>query len=329
MDPTNIIFNAAILILSLALLDRFSYAVIKGASDISESTGIGYTSIGFIIVAFLTSLPEAVVSLFAAKEGASGIAIGNIFGSNIANVCIILGVPIVYGCLARREPGCGKLSLGKQEMSSLFFGLFISSTLPLILLRGTAYARYVGVILLGLFVVYSYHLAKSSFALQKPGDSHDDRVSRAFLKGAAWILIGIAGVIVSGYAVVYSGSNLAVAFSIPDTLVGATIVAFGTSLPELAISFKSVQKGRFDFALSNAVGSCFANLTVILGLFFIFSAVAVRVDAYFDLVFFSLVSNLFLWYFISRGKLGLKEGAVLILMYVAFLGEFVAGFRLF
>jgi cation:H+ antiporter len=262
-------------------------------------------------------------------EGASGIAIGNIFGSNIANICIILGVPIMYGCLARKEPGCGRLSLERQELSSLFFGLFISSTLPLILLRGTEYASYVGLVLVGLFVIYSYRLAKSSFVPQKTDSTHSGRLNRTATKGVTWMLAGIAGVIASGYAIVHSGSNLASAFAILGTLVGATVVAVGTSLPELAISFKSVQKGRFDFALSNAIGSCFANLTVILGLVFVFSAVAVRVDAYFDLVFFSLLSNLFLWYFISRGSLGLKEGAVLILIYVVFLAEFVAGFGLF
>jgi cation:H+ antiporter len=155
------------------------------------------------------------------------------------------------------------------------------------------------------------------------------KVKRVLFKGIAWTIAGIAGVILSAYAIVLSASNLAVAFSLSGTFIGATIVAVGTSLPELAISLKSIQKNRIDFALANAVGSCFANLTIILGLFFTFSRVAIRIDAYFDLVFFSLISNLFLWYFLSRKRLGQKESGVLIMIYVIFLVEFVGLFTLF
>jgi len=152
---------------------------------------------------------------------------------------------------------------------------------------------------------------------------------RVLVKGVVRSSLGIAGVVLGGYVIVYSTSNLAAAFNISGTLVGGTIVAVGTSLPELAISMKSIQEKRLDFALGNAVGSCFANLTIILGLVFIFSKVAIRVDAYFDLVFFSLISNLVFWYFLSRGKLGLREGLVLLLIYAIFLTEFIGIFTLF
>ena len=326
MDTLGILLNISILVVFLVLLDRSSYAVITGAEDISKSTRLRYSSVGFIFVALSTSLPEATVSLFAAIEDQAGLAIGNVLGSNIANVCLILGIPIFYGCLTKASGGCS-LNIGRQELSSLFFGLFISSVLPLFLLRGAKYGIYIGILLVFLFFIYSYNLSKRSFAAELMPQVRGDR--KTLTKGIAWTLIGISGVIVSGYAIVYGASNLAVAFSLSGTLIGATVIAVGTSLPELAISIKSIQKKRMDFAFANAIGSCFANLTIILGLVFIFSRLVIRIEAYFDLVFFSLISNLFLWYFLTRERLGLKESAFLILIYAVFLTEFIGAFTLF
>ncbi|MEM2922179.1 MAG: sodium:calcium antiporter [Candidatus Bathyarchaeia archaeon] len=328
MDPSHIAINAVILSVFLMLLDRSSYAVITGAADISRSTRIRYSSIGFIFVALSTSLPEASVSLFAAIEGAAGLAIGNVLGSNIANVCLIVGIPVLYGCLSKTGVAECRLTLPEQEYSSLFFGLFISSVLPLFMVRSTKYVPFIGVVLIAMFIIYSYHLSRSRTETCSSSDLPHG-AKRILLKGVAWATAGIAGVILSGYAIVLSASNLAAAFSLSGTLIGATIVAVGTSLPELAISLKSIQKNRIDFALSNAIGSCFANLTIILGLFFVFSRITIRIDAYFDLVFFSLVSNLFLWYFLSRRKLGPKESIALLMIYAIFLVEFVGVFTLF
>lgn len=324
-----ILTNVALLGAFLVLLNRSSYAVITGTTDISRSTGISHTTLGFIFVSLSTSLPEAVVSLFATREGEVGIAVGNVFGSNIANVCLILGLPIVYAYLLKSGSTKSLLQMRTDELSSLFFGLFISSVLPLVLLRNTRYGPFVGLALVTVFLVYSYLLSRQKIVTDLP-EALDTRRSRKLLaKGIGWSAAGIIGVILGGYVIVYSASNLATAFGLSGTFIGGTIVAVGTSLPELAVSMKSIQEKRLDFALGNAIGSCFANLTIILGLVFIFSKVAIRVDAYFDLVFFSLISNLFFWYFLSRGKLGLREGLVLLLIYAIFLTEFIGIFTFF
>ncbi|MBS7651241.1 MAG: sodium:calcium antiporter [Candidatus Bathyarchaeia archaeon] len=328
MDPFHIVINVVILFIFLMLLDRSSYAVITGAYDISRSTRVRYSSIGFIFVALSTSLPEASVSLFAAIENEAGLAIGNVFGSNIANVCLIVGIPILYGCLSKTEISECRLTLPEHEYPSLFFGLFISSVLPLFMIRSAKYMPIIGVALIAMFIIYSYHLSRSGID-NHPSNGLTHRTKWNLIKGVVWVTVGIAGAILSGYAIVISASNLAAAFSLSGTFVGATIVAVGTSLPELAISLKSIQRNRIDFALSNAIGSCFANLTIILGLFFIFSRITIKIDAYFDLVFFSLISNLFLWYFLSRRKLGPKESIILLIIYAIFLVEFVGIFNPF
>jgi len=329
LDNWNIVVNVVLLALFLVFLDRSSYAVITGAYDISKLTKLSYSSIGFIYVAFLTSLPEATVSLFAIPKGAVGIAVGNVFGSNIANICLVLGLPIVYSCAFKStSPKCS-LDLGRREFASLFFGLFISSVLSLFLLRGTRYVPFIGAVLIGIFIFYNYSLSKSSTNVGISTITQGGSFKRAFGKGMVWLFIGIVGVLISGYVIVYSALNLATAFSLSDTFIGATVIAVGTSIPELSISLKSIQTNRMDFALATAVGSSFANLTIIMGSVFIFSAITVRAEAYFDLVFFSLISNFFLWYFLTRGKLALKEGLILILIYIIFLSEFIGIYTFF
>lgn len=329
VDLFNITVNVALLLAFLAVLNRSSYAVITGATDISRSTGMALGTLGFVFVALSTSLPEAVVALFAATEGYVGLAVGNVFGSNIANICLITGLPVVYAYSLKTGSTKSLLQMRKDDLSSLFFGLFISSVLPLVLLRSTWYGPYVGGVLVILFLVYSYRLSKQNIVTDLPEALDAGKSRNVMVKGIGWSIVGIAGVILGGYVIVYSASNLAAAFSLSGTLIGGTIVAIGTSLPELAVSMKAIREKKLDFALGNAIGSCFANLTLILGLVFIISKVTVRIDAYFDLVFFSLLSNLFFWYFLTRNKLGLREGITLLLLYAAFLAEFIGIYTLF
>jgi len=329
VDLLSILVNVALLVSFLIVLDRSSYAVITGVADISRSTGMAYSTLGFVFVALSTSLPEAVVSLFAVWEGEVGIAVGNVLGSNIANMCLILGFPITYAYLRKVGSTKSLLQMRNEDLSSLFFGLFISSVLPLVLLRGTWYGPYVGAVLVATFLVYSYHLSKTTIVTDLPDALDVDRSRKVLLRGIGWAAAGIIGVILGGYVIVHSASNLASVFALSGTFIGGTIVAVGTSLPELAVSMKSVQEKKLDFALGNAIGSCFANLTIILGFVFVFSKVTIRMDAYFSLVFFSLLSNLFLWYFLSLGRLGLREGLILLLIYAVFLTEFIGIFTIF
>ncbi|MEM2123375.1 MAG: sodium:calcium antiporter [Candidatus Bathyarchaeia archaeon] len=329
MEASSILVNAVLLAGSLVALDRFSYAVITGAEDVSRSARIGLGTIGFVFVAFSTSLPEISVSLFAVLEGSVGLSIGNVLGSNIANVCLIVGLPVVYGCISGIEPGKCSLNLKGGDASSLFFGLFISSVLPLLLVRNVRYSRLVGVALFITFLFYGYRLSRTGNMTDSQRQIGDGEKEKTLVKGVLSAAMGIAGVVVCGYILVYSATNLAEAFSLSQTLIGATLIAVGTSFPELAVAVKSIQRGHMDFLLGNAVGSCFANLTVVLGLTLIFAETGIRMDAYFDLVFFSLISNLCLWYFLSRLNLRLKEGLILLAIYAIFITEFIGIFTFF
>jgi cation:H+ antiporter len=133
------------------------------------------------------------------------------------------------------------------------------------------------------------------------------------------LLIAAFGVVVSSYFIVETASYIALSLGVPKVIIGATIVALGTSLPELSTGVDSVRKGHSDLALSNIIGSCFMNLTLILGISLIATPFRVDMEAFSDLIVFSLITNLVLWYFISSERIGRREGIVLLVIYSVFL----------
>ncbi|MBC7129810.1 hypothetical protein H5T51_01135 [Candidatus Bathyarchaeota archaeon] len=133
--------------------------------------------------------------------------------------------------------------------------------------------------------------------------------------------------VISAYLLVESASYLAVAFGIPPVVVGETIIAFGTSLPELVTSVNSVQRGHLDLALGNIIGSCFTNTTLILGATLVSSPFTLNMMAFTNLVIFSIIINLMLWYFLSSEKISWREGVVLLFLYVIFMISSFSGYK--
>jgi cation:H+ antiporter len=140
-------------------------------------------------------------------------------------------------------------------------------------------------------------------------------------------LVGAAVVVASAFFIVESSTFLATSVGIPPVVIGATIVAFGTSIPELSTSIASARKDHFDLALGNIVGSGFINITLILGVALVASPLVVNIAAFSNLVMFSLITNLFLWYFLSTERISWREGALLIFLYVVFLIVSFGGYR--
>jgi cation:H+ antiporter len=318
--------NALILLASLVALNKASDWTITNSVRVADLTGFGKTTVGFILVAFSTSLPELCVSIFAAiGQESIGVAIGNVLGSNIVNICLILG--ICFLIIALKNPENAKLlpSMAKEEMGSLYFGLFVASVIPLTLLYIGFASRFIGIILLAIFVLYIYQLSKIR-KVKEEGTLGEEK--QKLRKYTFLTFLGAAGVVFSSYFIVNSASFIAGELGIPPVVIGATIVAFGTSLPELATSVDSVQKGHLDLALGNIVGSCFINITCILGVTLAASTLSVNMSAFSNLVMFSLMTNLFLWYFLSSERISWREGAVLLFMYFVFLATSFGGYKI-
>ena len=141
-------------------------------------------------------------------------------------------------------------------------------------------------------------------------------------------LVGAAVVVASAFFIVDSASFIAASAGFPPVVIGATIVAFGTGIPELATSISSARKGHFNLALGNIVGSCLINITFILGVALLVSPLTVHIAAFSNLAIFSLIANLFLWYFLSEERMTWREGALLIVLYAVFLVVSFGGSRL-
>ena len=327
-EEWGLLGNVLVLLASLVVLDRASDWAIVNSIKVADITGVGRTTIGFILVAFSTSLPELCVSIFAALGGESmGIAVGNVLGSNIVNICLILGVCFLAAALKGSETIKIVPAMAKEEIGTLYFGLFVASVVPLALLYigyiGYA-SRIIGVILLAIFVFYTYQLSKVK-TLKEEGSLGGER--HKLPKYTFFALLGVVLVVASSYFIVDSATYIALNVGVPPVVIGSTIVAFGTSLPELATSFDATQKGHLDLALGNIVGSCFINITCILGVALIGSPLAVNMAAFSHLVMFSLITNLLLWYFLSSEKISWREGAILLVMYAIFLATSFGGYQ--
>lgn len=317
--------NALILLASLVALNKASDWTITNSVRVADITGFGKTTVGFILVAFSTSLPELSVAIFSAiGQRTIGVAIGNVLGSNIVNICLILGICFLF--IALKGSNNVKLlpSMAKEEIGSLYFGLFVASVIPLTLLYIGFASRFIGIILLTIFVLYIYQLSKIRKVKEEGALGEEKQKLRKY---TFLTFLGAAGVVISSYFIVDSASYIAGEVGIPQVVIGATIVAFGTSLPELATSINSVQKGNLDLALGNIVGSCFINITCILGVTLAASTLTVNMSAFSNLVMFSLITNLFFWYFLSSERISWREGAVLLFMYFVFLATSFGGYK--
>ncbi|MEM3403352.1 MAG: sodium:calcium antiporter [Nitrososphaeria archaeon] len=313
----GILPNILVLIVSLLVLSKSSHIVITNAVKVSTATGFGKTTIGFLLVAFATSLPELLVAIFAALgHGTVGVAVGNVLGANITNICLILGVCILLSTLKGNRSISFTMLITKEEVGSLYFGLFMASIIPLILLYLKEASQYIGVALLVLFIFNTYQLSKERTS---PKEEVPDRECAKVLPCLLLTLLGVIGVAGSAYFLIDSASYIALALGVPSIVIGSTIVAFGTTVPEFATSLQATRQGHLNLAFGNIIGSGFVNLTCILGVTLIASPFNVNISAFSSVAIFSLISNLLLWYFISNERIGWREGVMLVFLYSIFL----------
>ncbi|MBD3204914.1 hypothetical protein GF319_01055 [Candidatus Bathyarchaeota archaeon] len=314
----GILFNIGILVVSLLLLSKFSHWTIINSERIADITGFGKTAVGFILIALSTSLPELTVSIFStANEESVGVAVGNVLGSNIVNVCFILGVVILYS--SWKNLACIDFipMITRDDIKSLQFGLFSASVIPLSLIYLGFASRFIGLLLIGLFIWNTWQLMKNREGLKDEGALGETR-EKLTLYGFM-LIVGIAGVIGCSYFIVDSATKIAINIGVPKVIIGATIVAFGTSIPELATSLEATKNNSVNMALANIVGSGFLNITLILGVTLVAANLRVNLSAFTNVAIFSLISNLFLWYFLSGERICWREGAVFVILYAVFL----------
>jgi len=321
----EVIVSLLIILVSLIILDQASHLTITNAIKVSNITQLGKTAVGFSLLAFSTSLPELSVAFIAAFTGEGAISVGNVIGSNIVNISLILGLAALIIGLRHPKKVSVIPSFAKEELGSLHFGIFVSSIIPLSLLYIVEASWLVGLILILIFVFYTYQLSKIRIPPEE-GTSVSEDEQKKLKRYIMFIFLGVIGVVLSAYFLVESAVAVAEFAGVPRTLIGATIIAFGTSLPELTLDLRAFIKGHPSLALGDIIGSSFVNITLILGITLFVpvlfgTPLTMNMLVFQNLVIFSLITNLFFWYFLSMGRLSWREGAIFLFIYLLFLAS--------
>lgn len=266
MDYIDLIKQAILLVIGFVMLIKGADWFVESASKVAEKLGISQLIIGLTIVAMGTSAPEAAISITSAIKGSAGITIGNVLGSNIMNILLILGITAVIIPVAVAK------STLRYEIP---FVIVVSGVLLWMGRRNSDISRldaFVLIMLFVLFLVYLFYMGKKGTTPSKEETkkesqpaSKECKQTDSIIKLVIMILIG-GGLIVWGSDVtVNSATAIAIAFNMSPRLIGLTIVAFGTSLPELITSVTAAIKGKADIAIGNIVGSNIFNILLVVG----------------------------------------------------------------
>jgi len=302
-----------LLAIGLVLLGVSSGVVVTNLVAITEKRRLRKSVISFILLAVSTSLPELVVAINAIVLGNMTVSLGDILGSNIVNVALIVGV--CFLAFSLKNSGKKKIAMGEKDMKQFTNGLILLSGTLLALLYLQYMSRYIGIMLLCVFFVYSFKLFKKR--KEDGGDGNGSEYGK-IRKELALTAIAIAGVIIGARLTVESAIDIAVYFGVPASIIGATLVAFGTGLPELTVDVRAAVSGHLDIVIGDIVGSCFMNSTLVLGLLLTFTPFerTINLAVVSELLLFSVISNLVLWYFLDNNKTGYKEGVILFSLYM-------------
>ncbi len=305
-----VVVQIILLVIGFVLLVKGADWFVEGASRVAEKFGIPQLVIGLTIVAMGTSLPEAAVSVSAALKGSAEITIGNILGSNIMNVLLILGLTAVITPIAVQK------STIKYEIP---FVVVVSAVLMGIGYTDGVVGRLDGVILWVLFIIYLLYLLKmaksgADVIEEIPGDGKPMPVWKMLLM----IVVGAAMIVLGSNLAVDAASELARIFGMSERLIGLTIVAFGTSLPELVTSVTAAIKGKADIAVGNIVGSNIFNILFVVGTSALITPVAYSSTFLVDSIA-TIAVGIILWLLVfQKQKLGRLGGAVMLVCYAGY-----------
>ena len=310
----EIFLNVILLVIGFVLLIKGADVFVDSASAIAKRLRIPSMVIGLTIVSIGTSLPEASVSISGALMGANEIAVSNVIGSNIFNILIVAGVsavlrtiPIEKSTLKADFPICIAATILMVLMMTAD-GLFASAM---------RIGRIDGIILVALMISYIAFLVRTTKQYQA-GLQEETYTGAPLWKSIIFAFIGIGAIALGGDLTVEAAKKLAASFGMSETLIGLTIIAMGTSLPELATSIIAVRKGENDIAIGNVIGSNIFNILFVLGLSAVLSPLPVSRTAVWDSLILTAV--MFISYALSYTgrKISKKEGALMIMLYIIY-----------
>ena len=316
----NFLINLVLLVVGFVLLIKGADYFVEGASKIADKLGIPQLVIGLTIVAFGTSAPEAAISISSAIKGNTGIAIGNIIGSNIMNILLILGIT-------------SSITVLKVAKSTVYYEIpfVIFITTVLVVIGGTQgkLGFISGIILWALFIlffVYLIKMAKSgkSDGIVEEGEAYDGKKD-SMIKLIFITLAGMAAIVIGSDLTVDGATEIAKILGISDRIIGLTIVAFGTSLPELITSVTAGIKGKADIAIGNIVGSNIFNILFVLGTTSLIKSVPYSTNFVIDGIVAIAAAVLLFLGVVRKKQLGRMAGIIMLIAYAGYFAYLIVG----
>ncbi|MCR5592232.1 MAG: calcium/sodium antiporter [Saccharofermentans sp.] len=304
----TIAIQVCLLFISFVLLIKGADIFVDGSASLAKSLNVPSLIIGLTIVAFGTSAPELAVSTTAAIQGSNEIAVSNVIGSNIFNLLVVLGSCALFNSIPVES---------KVLKRDIPFSILITAFLLVASYKSDMIiTRVIGIILLVLFVSYLGVLIYSS--RHSDEQTEEGNSDNPLWKSILFIVLGAAMIIIGGRFAVSSAKAIALAAGMSETLVGLTIIATGTSLPELITSIVAARKGEVSLAIGNAVGSNIFNVLLILGVSSLIRSIQLTNESLLDMIALIGISVMTLVFAVSGKKINRVEGAVMLFAYVAY-----------
>jgi cation:H+ antiporter len=308
-----------LLLLGIVILIIAGDIMVRGAAALARHWGVPSLIVGLTIVAFGTSAPEMVVSVQAVLDGVGQLAIGNVVGSNIANILMALGLPALIMAIPTNISGVARNSFVCLVATiSLITLAFISN--PMVFWQGAI--LFVGIII---YLTWMFTLAKAGAhdpILEEMAeiDEGQDGLPTNIGLSLFWVALGILGLVLGGWMIVENAQKIASAFGVSETIIGLTIIAIGTSLPEIATVVIASYRGHSEVAIGNVLGSNIFNSLAVMGAAAMSGSVMVeRQLLVFDMWVMLAVTLALMIYVLSRKSIGRKTGAVFTLGYILYM----------
>lgn len=308
MDFVGLGIQIVLLIIGFVLLIKGSDFFVDGSSNIASILKIPTLIVGLTIVAFGTSAPEAAVSITSSLSGSNALAVSNVIGSNLFNILLIIGL-----CALLNE-----LEIDRKVLKiDLPFLVIVTALISVLIIFGWNISQIEGIILLIILILYVAYLIystkheKEAKVVEKP--------KMGLPRSIVYIVGGIAGIAIGADFVVDGASYIAMAFGMSETLVGLTIVAMGTSLPELVTSITALKKGETELIIGNVIGSNLFNILFVLGASSAISAITVAENMLLDIGLMLGVTILCFIFAKTQDKYDKKEGAILVALFIAYM----------
>ena len=312
-----------LIIAGFALLLFGGESVVRGSVALAQRLGVSPLIVGLTIVGFGTSLPEMVVSVNAALVGSPGLAVGNVVGSNIANILLILGVAAVIAPIAVHPGAVKRDLLGMSAATLVYVGLGMSG--QIVFWQGVlmliALMSYIG------FTVWHDNKSNDEAAeLHRDEAAEMGEIPLRTVSIAGIIIVGLFAVVVGAEWLVTGATTLATEFGVPEEVIGLTVVAIGTSLPELATSIVAAYRGHSDVCVGNVLGSNLFNLFGITGVTALLTPLPFSDKIVsFDLWILLAATAIIIPFMLTGRRISRPEGIVLLILYVSFIASQFVG----